>query len=712
MIFSSSSPHALSAQKDSSSASSSSLLAKSIQETAFNELHHQNLPDNASETLPYADEDINSLTSTTENNNISNSNQSSNGGNSLLKADCNNNDHSSSESHSGENNQQLRSYVSTPVDVDETSENFRRCNSLIYQLLYRIQPSIESENHRKEVFDIISAVLDLANLKTYLYGSVAFKTYLPDGDIDLSVFANNETENGELLNTIISPLISVASNEIPNHATSYIHDILLKHMHIGLKQQLADASVPWYNKVRSLFQEIQRNSLAVVEDLTFINAEVKLIKCTVNNIPIDMSSGQVGGLSTLCFLHEVDDKIGDNHLFKRSIILMKSWSYYESRILGSHHGLVSTYGLTVLLMYMFRLYKIETPLQALYRFLNYYSTLDWTNFGISVYGPIPLSIIQSCKNQEDFQHEHLSTDRHDVLTSEFLKKCKKSYGDPDTSKILTVKNLNIVDPLRDFNNLGRSVNYNNFLRIRRAFKKGAKMLTDILNSTDIKDSEKILNLFFKNVTVKYVGDGNILIDHVMNEERYQVGTNKQTSASGSVFDSKLEDCVTCLETAHSLLGTSSPSVSLYSQDASTNTSSPFPVPKTPPRRSSSVSNFIASPLSPLNSYAVYTRNLTLMNAGNNMNGATVTRKMVRWEWLIRFQSYLQKIPYPPTLLRQQNKLNTKVEKPQRKALFPCKQVLSLQKRKQLQNVATSSKLHTHQMYQKLACINETSLNRT
>ena len=264
----------------------------------------------------------------------------------------------------------------------------------------------------------------------------------------------------------------------------------------------------------------------------------------------------------------------------------------------------------------------------------------------------------------DFQHEHLSTERHDVLTSEFLKKCKKSYGDPDTSKILTVKNLNIVDPLRDFNNLGRSVNYNNFLRIRRAFKKGAKMLTDILNSTDIKDSEKILNLFFKNVTAKYIGDGNILIDHVINEERFQVGNNKQTSASGSVFDSKLEDCRTCLETAHSLLGTSSPSISL-SQDSSSNSSSnvAFPVPKTPPRRSSSVSNFIASPLSPLNSYAVYTRNLTLMNAAtassNMLNGALGMSHPIP----ITSSDADMSIPSNPTTPTKSNKRKTSKKSP-------------------------------------------------
>lgn len=57
------------------------------------------------------------------------------------------------------------SHTSEILDVDETSETFRKCNSLIQQLLQRVQPSVESERHRKEVFDIISSALEMANLK-------------------------------------------------------------------------------------------------------------------------------------------------------------------------------------------------------------------------------------------------------------------------------------------------------------------------------------------------------------------------------------------------------------------------------------------------------------------------------------------------------------------------------------------------------------------
>jgi hypothetical protein len=39
---------------------------------------------------------------------------------------------------------------------------------------------------------------------------------------------------------------------------------------------------------------------------------------------------------------QVDRLVGKDHLFKRNIILIKAWCYYESRILGAHYGLIST----------------------------------------------------------------------------------------------------------------------------------------------------------------------------------------------------------------------------------------------------------------------------------------------------------------------------------------------------------------------------------
>ena len=50
--------------------------------------------------------------------------------------------------------------------------------------------------------------------------------------------------------------------------------------------------------------------------------QVKLVKCLVDNIVVDISFQSLGGLCTVNFLESIDRRIDDHHLFKRSIILV------------------------------------------------------------------------------------------------------------------------------------------------------------------------------------------------------------------------------------------------------------------------------------------------------------------------------------------------------------------------------------------------------
>ena len=50
--------------------------------------------------------------------------------------------------------------------------------------------------------------------------------------------------------------------------------------------------------------------------------QVKLLKCLVDNIVVDISYDTIGGLCTVAFLESIDRHIGEKHLFKRSVILV------------------------------------------------------------------------------------------------------------------------------------------------------------------------------------------------------------------------------------------------------------------------------------------------------------------------------------------------------------------------------------------------------
>jgi len=88
--------------------------------------------------------------------------------------------------------------------------------------------------------------------------------------------------------------------------------------------------------------------------------------CLVAFTLLEYTKGNLLELIGRLLYFQVDRKIGKDHLFKRSIILVKAWCYYESRILGAHHGLISTYALETLVLYIFHLFhaSLHGPLEV------------------------------------------------------------------------------------------------------------------------------------------------------------------------------------------------------------------------------------------------------------------------------------------------------------------------------------------------------------
>lgn len=327
------------------------------------------------------------------------------------------------------------------------------------QLLSCIYPTLDSEEERRDIIDyVVRLIKSHLNCEVFPYGSVPLKTYLPDGDIDFTAINANESLSRDVF---------------------------------------------------ALLQMEEKNVIAEfkVKDTQYIDAEVKLVKCLVRNTVVDISFNQLGGLSALCFLEQVDRLVGRNHLFKRSIILIKAWCYYESRILGAHHGLISTYALETLVLYIFQLYhsSFGGPLVVLYRFLEYYSKFDWDNYCISLKGPVCKSSLPDIVVKvPDGWTGGL------MFREEFLDNCIDMFSVSSRAleakpKAFQPKNLNIIDPLRENNNLGRSVHLGNFYRIRSAFKYGARKLGEVLSLPLDKIADEI-HKFFSNVVARH-GDG-------------------------------------------------------------------------------------------------------------------------------------------------------------------------------------------------------------
>ncbi|KAL0338088.1 UNVERIFIED_CONTAM: hypothetical protein Sangu_1330900 [Sesamum angustifolium] len=348
-----------------------------------------------------------------------------------------------------------------PNPLEIRGQNWATADRAAREIIRKVQPTSVSEERRREVVDYIQRLIrNCLGIEVFPYGSVPLKTYLPDGDIDLTAFGVTNDEDA-----------------------------------------LAD-------DMKSVLEEEERNRAPefIVKDVQLIRAEVKLVKCIVQDIVVDVSFNQIGGLCTLCFLEQVDRLIGKDHLFKRSIILIKAWCYYESRILGAHHGLISTYALETLVLYIFHLFHsaLDGPLAVLYKFLDYFSKFDWETYCISLNGPVRLSSLPSivAEMPED-------SDRDYLLSSDFLSSCigmfsVPSRGGDKNSRGFQRKHLNIVDPLKEINNLGRSVSKGNFYRIRSAFSYGARKLARILTQPEDSVATE-LHKFFSNTMARHGG---------------------------------------------------------------------------------------------------------------------------------------------------------------------------------------------------------------
>ncbi|KAF3454812.1 hypothetical protein FNV43_RR05260 [Rhamnella rubrinervis] len=390
-----------------------------------------------------------------------------------------------------------------PLNPDPASigvETWTGAEMTTQEIVSQIQPTLAADQKRRDVIDYVQRLLrHCIGCEVFPYGSVPLKTYLPDGDIDLTVFgsANNE-------DALVSDVHAALRGEEHNEAAQY-----------------------------------------KVKDVHCIDAEVKLVKCIVQNVVVDISFNQLGGLSTFCFLEKVDRLTGKDHLFKRSIILIKAWCYYESRILGAHHSLISTYALETLVLYIFHLFSssLNGPLAVLYRFLDYFSKFDWDNYCVSLNGPI-------CKSSLPNIVAELPKNKRDdlLLSQEFLRNCMDMFSVPSCGletnmRAFPVKHLNIIDPLKENNNLGRSVSRGNFYRIRSAFKYGARKLGWILLLPGERIADE-LNTFFGNTLERHGSNcwadlqhSTLGSDFRVSEHLYSASRSETTSEEKKFLDS-------------------------------------------------------------------------------------------------------------------------------------------------------------------------------
>ncbi|CAJ1974368.1 unnamed protein product [Sphenostylis stenocarpa] len=129
------------------------------------------------------------------------------------------------------------------------------------ELLAQIQPNQTSEAHRNAVLSYLRSLIVMrVPCQVFPFGSVPLKTYLPDGDIDLTAFCEDQ----------------------------HLEDSLIQDIQRILEREQKNEEAQFH-----------------VKEVQYIRAKVKIIKCLVENFVVDISFNQISGLGTLCFIEEV-----------------------------------------------------------------------------------------------------------------------------------------------------------------------------------------------------------------------------------------------------------------------------------------------------------------------------------------------------------------------------------------------------------------------
>jgi hypothetical protein len=358
-----------------------------------------------------------------------------------------------------------------------------------------IGPNSNQDYSREMKFKSIKKVLEngfyLENGITphvFSFGSFPLRTYMSDSDMDITIILEDR----------------MTGNIISNYSYEYLNKILF----------LIQNSLENHN------MEVGFNQIT---DINIILADVKLVKCKFENISFDISVNNFVGMCKLVFFHYLENNSFKNNfeMFKRSLFLIKAWCYYEGSILGSNIGLLASYALEILVVYMFNNYHnvFQSEVECFFAFFKIMNEIDWDKNIVTVFGLLNLEnfyeVLKSCDFNldlmlsQEYGKTSTNTNKRLIKIEEIaiFNKMFEKYHDLDrvqnfnsNKRAINMKFINIIDPLFQTNNLGKSVNYHNFSKIRKVFEY---MTGEVLNFLKLKSLNKFSPLEYLNHLLKF-----------------------------------------------------------------------------------------------------------------------------------------------------------------------------------------------------------------
>ena len=264
------------------------------------------------------------------------------------------------------------------------------------------------------------------------------------------------------------------------------------------------------------------------------------LQCLVDNVlGVEVLANVRLELCLMAFFEDFDRLFGKDHLFKRSILLIRAWWVYESNVSTSCG--ISDFPFCILILSIVNRFhkQIHHPFHALSFFLAEYSTLDFEKQIITINGPVA---------KEKFLQEKNNSENDNLISADFLNRYRKLTLAIDEDESSTMELLSETIGDSSFSDAAyvsnRLLNKSNYIQtvceyspkpfiiahpllpgmifdmptavlqrkkdsIVEAFRDGARALLPILsadlnsvNSGSI-NAHQMIEKFYKNVTARF-----------------------------------------------------------------------------------------------------------------------------------------------------------------------------------------------------------------
>lgn len=396
----------------------------------------------------------------------------------------------------GQNNNNIRSEYLNRLGLFSSAPRTERTEDAISVRVNRFLdvcvPTSFSELRREAVFRVVASIIKRSiGAQSFCYGSFATKTYHADSVLEIGAFLVGKKEtSAEWSAKLMAALCEDATRAASEHSSNSLEFSYLSLLSLNPQEHPVALPVRNISYVRPKPTPIGCQPPPAV---TFtVNWPIEdprsgLVALDTNsterdiapNVRVSVTLNHVAGIHTACVLEEFDHAMGRNHLFKKSLLLVRTWVDYGVKLTET----LPSRAVEVMVVFIANCFhsSIETPFDLLYRFLSYFVQFDWRKFGLCETGIIDLATGQK-KAPIPCENYLFSPNARQVLVYCRTGAMEQPPNNPNDSQeeeqfeVVATEALNIFDHVswKHYRNICVDSTENDILALEKAFHKGLR----------------------------------------------------------------------------------------------------------------------------------------------------------------------------------------------------------------------------------------------